>query len=143
MSTDAPQLGPVSPLFIVREVTRSYEFYMKRLGFELRYLNTPNEPFFAIVGRGAAQLMLKCVEESVEPLPNPVRHPWASWDAFVHAPDPEALAAELQERGASFHAPLGDHDGGLRGFEIDDLDGYRLFFGRPFETPGAQSAGTR
>ncbi len=53
------------------------------------------------------------------------------WDAFVYAPDPDALAAEFAAAGAEFSAPLEDTHDGLRGFEICDPDGYVLFFGRP------------
>ena len=48
-------------------------------------------------------------------------------------PDPDALAAEFTSRGVKFHEPLKDTHDGLRGFEIEDADGYLLFFGRPRE----------
>jgi len=67
----------------------------------------------------------------VSPLPNWKRHPFMEWDAYVYAPDPDALAAEFAERGVEFSAGLQDTDDGLRGFEISDPDGYVLFFGRP------------
>ena len=53
------------------------------------------------------------------------------WDAYVYAPDPDALAAEFAVHGACFSVPLKDTDDGLRGFEVTDPDGYVLFFGRP------------
>ena len=34
-------------------------------------------------------------------------------------------------RGVIFSAPLRDTHDGLRGFELEDADGYVLFFGRP------------
>jgi len=43
------------------------------------------------------------------------------WDAFVYAPDPDALAVEFAEHGAAFRVPLKDTHDGLRGFEICDL----------------------
>jgi hypothetical protein len=55
----------------------------------------------------------------------------ARWDAYVHVPDPDALAAEFATRRMAFFAPLQDTDDGLRGFEVRDADGYVLFFGRP------------
>jgi hypothetical protein len=55
----------------------------------------------------------------------------ARWDAFVVVPDPDALAAELAGRGVEFSEPLRDTEDGLRGFEVEDVDGYLLFFGRP------------
>jgi hypothetical protein len=53
------------------------------------------------------------------------------WDAYIYAPDPDALAAEFLDLGATFSVPLADTHDGLRGFEIRDPDGYVIFFGRP------------
>jgi hypothetical protein len=69
-------------------------------------------------------------EVIVEPLPNYDREPAFSWDAYLEVSDPDALAAEFASRGVLFSAPLADRDDGLRGFEVRDLDGYGLFFGR-------------
>jgi hypothetical protein len=77
-------------------------------------------------------IMLKDV--GVDPLPNyqrDVTKGWARWDAYLHVPDPDALAAELLSRHVEFSRPLMDDDDGLRGFELKDADGYVLFFGRP------------
>jgi hypothetical protein len=73
--------------------------------------------------------MLKTV--GVDPLPNYKREPGARWDAYLHVPDPDALAREFASRDVEFSAPLKDDDDGLRGFELKDLDGYVLYFGRP------------
>jgi hypothetical protein len=56
----------------------------------------------------------------------------ARWDAYLHVPDPDALAAEFSSRNVAFFLPLNDSysDDGLRGFEVKDADGYLLFFGR-------------
>ena len=55
----------------------------------------------------------------------------ARWDAYLHVPDPDALAAEFASRQIEFVQPIGDNDDGLRGFEVKDADGYLLYFGRP------------
>jgi hypothetical protein len=47
----------------------------------------------------------------------------ARWDAYVHVPDPDALAAELSSRSVEFSEPLKDTDDGLRGFQLKDADG--------------------
>lgn len=131
--TDGARLDGISPFFLVDDVSRAVHFYRERLGFELRFAEPAAAPFFAIVGRDGAQLFLKFVSKSVHPQPNPTRHAWAAWDAFVFVADPDALAAEFATRGAPFHRELHDTDDGLRGFEIADADGYVLFFGRPRE----------
>ena len=121
-------VGAISPFFIVRDISRSIDFY-GRMGFELRFSEPADAPFFAIVGRGPAQLFLKDV--GVEPVPNASRHDWAAWDSFVYVEDPDALAGEFELQGVKLHVPIGDREDGLRGFEVRDEDGYVLFFGRP------------
>ena len=118
----------MSPFFIVRDAPGAVAFYRDRLGFQVTFQAPSPDDFFAIVVRDGAQLFLK---GSGEPLPNPQRYGWARWDAYVHAPDPDALAAEFAAAGAAFSSPLQDTHDGLRGFEVTDPDGYVLFFGRP------------
>ena len=123
----------IAPFFIVRNVPAALAFYRDRLGFDITFQGPePHDIFFGIVERGAAMIILKDV--GVEPLPNCARdvgRGWARWDAYVHVPDPDALAAEFASRGVEFSRPLEDDDDGLRGFEVRDADGYVLFFGRP------------
>ncbi len=101
------------------------------LGFKIEYQHPDHEPFFAIVQRDGAMIFVKSV--GADPLPNGKRHEWARWDAYVSVPDPDALAAEFTSRGVTFSVPLKDTNDGLRGFELEDADGYVLFFGRPRE----------
>ena len=119
----------ISPFFIVADLAASIAFYRDRLGFELVFQGPEHEPFFAIVRRDAAMILLKDV--GLAPLPNRRRQPQARWDAYLDVPDPDTLAAELASRGVTFSVPLKDTDDGLRGFELEDADGYVLFLGRP------------
>ena len=125
-----PEIQAISPYFIVSDVVQTVAFYRDKLGFETRFLAPDQDPFFAIIGRGGAQIFVKA-DKDVSPLPNPARHPYMKWDAFVYVADPDALAADFAEHGAIFSEPLMDTHDGLRGFEIRDPDGYVLFFGRP------------
>jgi catechol 2,3-dioxygenase-like lactoylglutathione lyase family enzyme len=120
----------ISPVFIVSNVDESIAFYRDQLGFETRFQQPEQKPFFAILGRDGAQLFVKS-EKNIPPLPNAKRHSFIRWDAFVYAGDPDALAAEFASHGATFSEPLKDTHDGLRGFEITDPNGYVLFFGRP------------
>jgi catechol 2,3-dioxygenase-like lactoylglutathione lyase family enzyme len=123
-----PAISGVAPFFIVTDVPAALSFYRDMLGFEITFRGpTPEDEFFGIVRRDAAMIMFKALE--VEPLPNYHREPTFSWDAYVDVPDPDALAAEFAARGVSFAVPLADGDDGLRGFVIEDLDGYGLYFG--------------
>lgn len=130
-TTTQAQVGYVAPFFIVRDVMRSIAFYKERLGFEVAFLGPDNGPYFAMLKRDGARLMLKAITPEVQPLPNPSRHPWARWDAYVYTPDPDALAEEFAARGVSFRESLGVNSDQLRGFEVMDADGYVLYFGRP------------
>ena len=128
-----PEVGVVAPLFIVRSVPETLTFYRERLGFEITFQGPePDDIFFGIVERGRAMIMFKAVD--VEPVPNYTRdigHGIARWDAYVYVPDPDALAAEFSSRGVTFFEPLQNNTDNLRGFEVQDLNGYVLYFGRP------------
>jgi hypothetical protein len=78
--------------------------------------------------------MIMFKDVGVDPLPNykrDVKKGVARRDAYLYVPDPDALAAEFWSRNVEFSEPLKDTDDGLRGFELKDVDGYVLFFGRP------------
>jgi catechol 2,3-dioxygenase-like lactoylglutathione lyase family enzyme len=126
-----PAITGISPFFIVRNVTDATAFYRDKLGFDITHQQPDHEPFFAIICRNQAMIFLKSVGEA--PAPNCKRNPEARWDAYVSAPDPDALAGEFSSRGVSFSVPPRDTHDGLRGFELQDADGYVLFFGRPRE----------
>jgi len=131
-TTTQAQLGFVAPFFIVRDVMPSIAFYKDRLGFEVMFIGPDeDDPFFAMLKRDGVHLMLKAITPEVQPTPNPSRHPWARWDAYIYTPDPDALADEFTSRGVAFKEPLGINSDQLRGFEVVDADGYVLYFGRP------------
>jgi catechol 2,3-dioxygenase-like lactoylglutathione lyase family enzyme len=126
------EISAISPFFIVNHVPSSLSFYRDRLGFEVTFEGPEaDDVFFGIVRRGGAQILLKDI--GVPPVPNhtrDVKKGIARWDAFVYVPDPDALAAEFASRSVEFFVPLQDTHDGLRGFELKDVDGYVLFFGR-------------
>jgi catechol 2,3-dioxygenase-like lactoylglutathione lyase family enzyme len=130
---DKPEVGIVAPLFIVRNVPATLAFYRDRFGFDITFQGPePDDIFFGIVERGNAMIMFKAV--GVPPVPNYTRdigQGIARWDAYIHVPDPDALAAEFSSRDVTFFEPLTDTGDDLRGFEVQDADGYVLFFGRP------------
>ena len=124
-----PEITSASPFFIVSSVPAAFAFYRDRLGFEVIFQEPADEPFFGIVRRDGAMILLKDV--GVDPLPNCKRESAARWDAYFYVPDPDELAAEFASRDVEFSEPLKDTHDGLRGFELKDADGYVLFFGRP------------
>ena len=132
-----PTISAISPFFIVADVPATLSFYRDMLGFEVTFRGpTSDDEFFGIVRRDGAMIMFKALgvvqdgkEVVVEPVPNYNRKPAFSWDAYVDVADPDALAAEFASRGVRFSVPLRDDNDGLRGFVIEDIDGYGLFFG--------------
>jgi catechol 2,3-dioxygenase-like lactoylglutathione lyase family enzyme len=127
------EVGPASPLFIVRSVPETLAFYREKLGFEVTFEGPePHDIFFGIVQRGSSMIMFKDVD--VDPIPNYARdigHGIASWDAYIYVPDPDALYEEFAARNVEFKVPICDNSDDLRGFEVKDVNGYILYFGRP------------
>jgi catechol 2,3-dioxygenase-like lactoylglutathione lyase family enzyme len=123
----------IAPCFIVKNVPSTLAFYRDLLGFAVTFQGPePDDIFFGIVERGAAMIMFKAV--GVDPVPNYTRdlkQGVMRWDAYLCVPDPDALAREFASRNVEFSEPVTDTHDGLRGFEIKDVDGYLLFFGRP------------
>jgi catechol 2,3-dioxygenase-like lactoylglutathione lyase family enzyme len=124
-------LSFISPFFIVSNLKNSVAFYVDKLGFEVWYTGPDTGPFFAMVGRGPVSIMLKVINNDIQSIPNPTRHEWAAWDAYVAVEDPDKLFEEFCSTGVVFRKPIHDNGDGLRGFEVADADGYVLFFGQP------------
>ena len=130
------EIAGIAPFFIVKNVPVALSFYRDRLGFNITFQGpSEDDIFFGIVKRGAAMIILKDI--GVDPVPNytrDIKKGIARWDAYLHVPDPDALAAEFSSRNVRFFKTIKDSedgDDGLRGFEVEDADGYVLFFGRP------------
>jgi catechol 2,3-dioxygenase-like lactoylglutathione lyase family enzyme len=127
------EIGGASPLFIVRNVPATLAFYRDKLGFEITFEGPePDDIFFGIVQRDRAMIMFKDVD--IDPVPNCTRdigHGIASWDAYFYVPDPDALYEEFASQNVDFKVPLCDNHDNLRGFEVRDINGYILYFGRP------------
>lgn len=124
-------LTSISPFFIVANLNAAVSFYENKLGFKVLHAGPADAPFFAIVGRDNISIMLKEIAPDILPVPNNKRHKWARWDAYIHAAEPDALFDEWVSAAVSFRQTVQDTDDSLRGFEIEDADGYVLFFGRP------------
>lgn len=71
-----PKISGISPFFIVHDTTAALSFYRDQLGFEITFQEPADDPFFGIVRRDGAMIMLKDV--GVDPLPNYKRDWWNS-----------------------------------------------------------------
>jgi catechol 2,3-dioxygenase-like lactoylglutathione lyase family enzyme len=123
-----PEVGIIMPFFVVRNVPRALAFYRDMLGFEITFQGPePDDIFFGMVKRGHAEIMFKDI--GVDPIPNytrDIKQGHAPWDAYVYVPDPDALAAEFESRGVKLWKPVELNSDNLRGFEVQDADGYVL-----------------
>ena len=125
------KLSYIAPFFIVADIKTSVSFYVDKLGFDIRYIGPDEDPFYVMVGRDNISIMPKAIAPDVKPIPNHTRHKWARWDAYISTMEPDALFEEYRSNGVTFSKPIHDNSDDLRGFEIEDADGYVLFFGRP------------
>ena len=73
-----PHISNISPFFIVEDVAAALSFYRDRLDFEVTFQDPAHNPFFAIVSRDGAMIMVKSV--GVKALPNCERQPQARWE---------------------------------------------------------------
>ena len=121
----------ISPFFIVTGLKISVSFYVDKLGFEIRHIGPDGYPYWAMIGRDNISIMLKEIAPDVKPVPNHTRHDWARWDAYISTTEPDRLFEEYRSNGVAFSKPIHNNSDDLRGFEIEDADGYVLFFGRP------------
>ena len=125
------RLRHVAPLFVVRDVVASTEYYVRALGFtQPPYWGDP--PAFAMPSRDGVVFMLKRAEHG-EPIRsnNPaahVRH--GPWDAYVWVDDARALHAEVAAAGAEVaYGPQLQDEYGNWEFAVRDRDGYLIAFG--------------
>jgi len=129
-------LNSITPFFIVDSLSETIDFYQSKLGFKLLYKGGGDEQsddFWAFVGRDQIMISFKVITPEIHPQPNPSRHEWARWDAYVLTSDPDALYTEFLSRDVPIHRKLDNTSDGLRAFEIADNNGYVLCFGHPVE----------
>lgn len=120
----------VAPLFLVRDVVSSAEFYRQSLGFTYDEIYG-DPPCFCIVSRGGASIMLQDPSGDVHIRPNPVVDPaGCAWDAYIWVQDCDTVFCEMEDAGVNIVRGLTDQPYGCREFDIDDCNGYRICFGQ-------------
>lgn len=135
-------LNGIAPFFIVDDLTEAVGFYETKLGFHVCHKggDAHGNDFWALVARDQVAVMLKHITPELHPTPNPSRHEWAAWDAYIFTDDPDSLYAEFLRKHVPVRRPLSNTADGLRAFEITDSSGYVLCFGMPVEA-GSPSQG--
>ena len=133
MVRDASMRWNVAPCFIVRDVIDTANFYRDKLGFHYeRFWGDP--PCFCMVKRSGIIIMLSQFEKPGSVRPNRLADPnGEAWDAYVWVDDADRLCSEFKAKGVKIARDLCDQSYGIRDFNIEDCNGYRLCFGHDTE----------
>jgi len=111
------ELGRVTPIFRVSDLTASLDYYTRVLGFTLNWRDDDGNAF-ASVTRGRCDLFLSVGDQG---------HP-GSW-VWIAASDADAVHEELRARGAKVRHPPANYPWGSREVHVEDLDGNVLRLG--------------
>ena|SRR5579863_9737913 len=140
ISTSSPKLKSsrskatitgAEPQLFVTDIKRSCEFFCEQLGFSLIF-SYGKPPYYAQVGRDAARLNLRCVEQSVIDTTARDREELLSVSITVATADEiKLLFLEFQCAGVAFHQTLQKQPWGAKNFVVKDPDGNLLLFAGP------------
>ena len=119
------------PQLFVTDIEKSCEFYREKLGFSLVF-SYGKPPYYALVGRDAARLNLRCVERAViEPAVRDREELLSVSMTVATAGEIKLLFLEFQSAGVAFHQTLKKQPWGARNFVVKDPDGNLLLFADP------------
>jgi len=119
------------PQLFVTDIERSCEFFRKKLGFSLVF-SYGKPPYYAQVGRDAARLNLRCIDQPVIESTVRDREELLSVSMTVAtAEEIKLLFLEFQSAGVAFHQTLKKQPWGARNFVVKDPDGNLLLFAGP------------
>ena len=119
------------PQLLVADIQRSCEFFREKLGFALVF-SYGKPPYYAQVGRDAACLNLRCVEQPIIQSAVREREELLSVSLTVATADEiKLLFLEFQSAGVAFHQMLKKQPWGARNFIVKDPDGNLLLFAGP------------
>ena len=120
------QLLGSAPLFQIKDLKKSLDFYCDILGFERPTL-WGDPPGFAMPQRDGMIIMLD--QKTEAPL-----HNQGNWDAYFWVKDAHALYKEFEANGAIFEYGVEYKElyGNLE-FGLKDPDGYFLAFGQEYQ----------
>ena len=133
----------IAPMFGVKNIEQTVEFYQERLGFSVQGIWKDIGPY-AIVRRGgvvAPMFGVKNIEQTVDS----IKRDWGSrihffqvkeedsghTSVYISVDDANAVYEELKNLGHTNLKPPTDKPYGRRDFGVPDLDGHWLFFSSP------------
>jgi uncharacterized glyoxalase superfamily protein PhnB len=119
------------PQLFVTDINRSCEFFREKLGFSIVF-SYGEPPYYAQVGRDAARLNLRCVEQLLFKSAVRDREELLSVSMTVATSDEiKLLFLEFQFVGVTFHQKLKKQPWGAKNFVVKDPDGNLLLFAGP------------
>jgi catechol 2,3-dioxygenase-like lactoylglutathione lyase family enzyme len=120
-----PVLLAAEPQLFVANISASYDFYTKKLGFAVAF--TYGEPaFYGQVARDGARLNLRCVSAPIINPQTPDNEDLLS--ASITLDDAKPLYLEFEASGVIFHQTLRAEPWGARTFIVRDPDGNLILF---------------
>jgi catechol 2,3-dioxygenase-like lactoylglutathione lyase family enzyme len=128
MADTAPlrQIQSGAPIFFVADLTKSADYYVRVLGFNVPML-WGEPPGFCIASRDGVSVMLDQIADPGQIRPNGNFD--NRWDAYFWVRDADALHAEFAAKGAHIVYPPTDKTHyEMREFAVRDPDGYVLAF---------------
>jgi len=134
---DHAEAGPrhffgVVPVFLVDDVTAAAEHYRDALGFDIDFL-WGEPPTYAGVSRDDAVIHLRLSQPSGRRNSVAAAGYGNGVDALIVVSALDELFAELKQRGARLLSEPADQPYGMREFEVEDLNGYRLLLTEELE----------
>jgi hypothetical protein len=85
-----------------------------------------------MVKRAGVVIMLSQLPRTGSIRPNRLTDPGGdTWDAYVWVDDVDGLYREFKSRAVTITRGLCDQPYGVRDFDVEDCNGYRLCFGQP------------
>jgi uncharacterized glyoxalase superfamily protein PhnB len=119
------------PQLFVADIKRSCDFFCEKLGFSLLF-SYGKPPYYAQVGRDAARVNLRWVEQPVIDSMVRDREELLSVSLTVATADEiKLLFLEFQAAGVAFHHTLKKQPWGAKNFVVKDPDGNLLLFAGP------------
>lgn len=118
-----------APVFIVKDIFASGDYYKNILGFTFdQYWGEP--PIFCMPGREGCIIMLQQAFDAAKVQPNSKVNE-ELWDAYFWVRDGQALFEEFKSNGAAIeYEPIVREYYNMKEFAVRDLDGYILAFGQ-------------
>jgi len=113
-----------APVIAVPDVQAAMQWYKEKLSFNITF--TWNDPIdYAVLKRGE-NINLHLTRSSEFSKEKIMRHTMV----YFFVSDVDAIHAEFKARGVENISNPVDHEYGMRDFDVVDLNGYRLSFGR-------------